>query len=238
MQTSIEIDSLYEGIDFYMTLTRARFEELNMDLFRRCMEPVDKVLRVSHWHMPLKKPMGVLVVQHLCPAEISWHCMNKGIHVASTFRAATEFLGHLHATCYMRWQAQLTTVTYCDSTAHFEHHPERLRVCACVAAQDAKIDKGSVHDIVLVGGSTRIPRVQVMLSDFFNGRELCKTINPDEAVAYGAAVQVRKRASYVHYALSPEWCRVHRESIVLLCGKMPAGNFTWMWPCPPGPQSR
>lgn len=56
--------------------------------------------------------------------------------------------------------------------------------------QDAKMDKGSVHDIVLVGGSTRIPRVQTMLSDFFNGRELCKSINPDEAVAYGAAVQV------------------------------------------------
>ncbi|CAK0783975.1 70-kilodalton heat shock protein [Coccomyxa viridis] len=98
-QTSIEIDSLFEGIDFYLTITRARFEELNMDLFRRCMEPVEKVLR------------------------------------------------------------------------------------------DAKMDKGSVHDIVLVGGSTRIPRVQTMLSDFFNGRELCKSINPDEAVAYGAAVQ-------------------------------------------------
>ena len=52
------------------------------------------------------------------------------------------------------------------------------------------MDKGSVHDVVLVGGSTRIPRVQTMLSDFFNGRELCKSINPDEAVAYGAAVQV------------------------------------------------
>ncbi|CAL5225998.1 g8801 [Coccomyxa viridis] len=98
-QTSIEIDSLYKGIDFYMTITRARFEELNMDLFRRCMEPVEKVLR------------------------------------------------------------------------------------------DAKVDKGSVHDVVLVGGSTRIPRVQTMFSDFFNGRELCKNINPDEAVAYGAAVQ-------------------------------------------------
>ena len=51
-QTSIEIDSLYEGIDFYMTITRARFEELNMDLFRRCMEPVEKVLRVGHWLCP------------------------------------------------------------------------------------------------------------------------------------------------------------------------------------------
>ncbi|BDA51217.1 probable mediator of RNA polymerase II transcription subun [Coccomyxa sp. Obi] len=98
-QTSIEIDSLYEGIDFYATITRARFEELNMDLFRRCMEPVEKVLR------------------------------------------------------------------------------------------DAKMDKGAINDIVLVGGSTRIPKIQKMLSDFFNGRELCKSINPDEAVAYGAAVQ-------------------------------------------------
>ncbi len=61
--------------------------------------------------------------------------------------------------------------------------------------QDAKVDKGSVHDVVLVGGSTRIPRVQTMLSDFFNGRELCKSINPDEAVAYGAAVQV----SFLHH---------------------------------------
>ncbi|KAK9902653.1 hypothetical protein WJX75_001465 [Coccomyxa subellipsoidea] len=98
-QTSIEIDSLFEGIDFYTTITRARFEELNMDLFRRCMEPVEKVLR------------------------------------------------------------------------------------------DAKMDKGSIHDIVLVGGSTRIPKIQKMLQDFFNGKELCKSINPDEAVAYGAAVQ-------------------------------------------------
>lgn len=98
-QTSIEIDSLFEGVDFYSSITRARFEELNMDLFRRCMEPVEKVLK------------------------------------------------------------------------------------------DAKMDKGSVHDIVLVGGSTRIPKVQNMLSEFFNGRELARSINPDEAVAYGAAVQ-------------------------------------------------
>ncbi|CAN4090106.1 unnamed protein product [Withania somnifera] len=98
-QTTIEIDSLYEGIDFYTTITRARFEELNMDLFRKCMEPVEKCLR------------------------------------------------------------------------------------------DAKMDKSGVHDIVLVGGSTRIPKVQQLLQDFFNGKELCKSINPDEAVAYGAAVQ-------------------------------------------------
>lgn len=55
------------------------------------------------------------------------------------------------------------------------------------------MDKGSINDIVLVGGSTRIPKIQKMLSDFFNGRELCKSINPDEAVAYGAAVQVCSR---------------------------------------------
>ncbi|KAI8529359.1 hypothetical protein RHMOL_Rhmol12G0219300 [Rhododendron molle] len=98
-QTTIEIDSLYEGIDFYATITRARFEELNMDLFRKCMEPVEKCLR------------------------------------------------------------------------------------------DSKIDKSRVHEVVLVGGSTRIPKVQQLLQDFFNGKELCKSINPDEAVAYGAAVQ-------------------------------------------------
>merc|ERR1719201_524893 len=98
-QTSLEIDSLFEGIDFYGSITRARFEELNMDMFRRCMDPVEKCLR------------------------------------------------------------------------------------------DAKMDKSQVHEVVLVGGSTRIPKIQSLLSDFFNGKELCKSINPDEAVAYGAAVQ-------------------------------------------------
>ncbi|XP_068098095.1 heat shock cognate 71 kDa protein-like isoform X2 [Hyperolius riggenbachi] len=98
-QASIEIDSLFEGIDFYTSLTRARFEELNADLFRGTLEPVEKSLR------------------------------------------------------------------------------------------DAKLDKAQIHDIVLVGGSTRIPKIQKLLQDFFNGRELNKSINPDEAVAYGAAVQ-------------------------------------------------
>ena len=56
--------------------------------------------------------------------------------------------------------------------------------------QDAKLDKSSVDEVVLVGGSTRIPKVQQLLQDYFNGKELCKSINPDEAVAYGAAVQV------------------------------------------------
>jgi heat shock 70kDa protein 1/2/6/8 len=54
---------------------------------------------------------------------------------------------------------------------------------------DAKVDKSSIHDIVLVGGSTRIPKVQSMLQDFFDGKELCRSVNPDEAVAYGAAIQ-------------------------------------------------
>ena len=98
-QASIEIDSLFEGIDFYSTITRARFEELNADLFRSTLDPVEKSLR------------------------------------------------------------------------------------------DAKLDKAQVHDIVLVGGSTRIPKIQKLLQDFFNGKELNKSINPDEAVAYGAAVQ-------------------------------------------------
>ena len=57
------------------------------------------------------------------------------------------------------------------------------------ALRDAKLDKGKIHDIVLVGGSTRIPKVQKLLQDYFNGKELNKSINPDEAVAYGAAVQ-------------------------------------------------
>ena len=98
-QANLEIDSLYDGIDFYTNITRARFEEMNMDLFRGCMDPVEKVLR------------------------------------------------------------------------------------------DSKIDKRQVHDLVLVGGSTRIPKVQQLLSDFFSGKEPNKSINPDEAVAYGAAVQ-------------------------------------------------
>ncbi|BFZ60979.1 Hsp70 chaperone [Saitoella coloradoensis] len=98
-QTSIEIDSLFEGVDFYTSITRARFEELCQDLFRGTLDPVEKVLR------------------------------------------------------------------------------------------DSKIDKSSVHEIVLVGGSTRIPRVQKLVSDYFNGKEPNKSINPDEAVAYGAAVQ-------------------------------------------------
>ncbi|KAK3911269.1 Heat shock 70 kDa protein cognate 4 [Frankliniella fusca] len=98
-QASVEIDSLFEGIDFYTSITRARFEELNADLFRATMDPVEKALR------------------------------------------------------------------------------------------DAKMDKASIHEIVLVGGSTRIPKVQKLLQDFFNGKELNKSINPDEAVAYGAAVQ-------------------------------------------------
>jgi len=98
-QAHIEIDSLFDGIDFNATITRARFEDLNMDYFKKCMEPCEKVLR------------------------------------------------------------------------------------------DAKISKAGVDEIVLVGGSTRIPKVQTMLSEFFNSKELCKSINPDEAVAFGATVQ-------------------------------------------------
>jgi len=98
-QATIEIDSLYDGIDYSCSLSRARFEELNMDYFRSSMGPVEKCLR------------------------------------------------------------------------------------------DSGIDKRNVHEVVLVGGSIRIPKVQSMIQDFFNGKDLCKSINPDEAVAYGAAVQ-------------------------------------------------
>jgi L1 cell adhesion molecule like protein len=95
----IEIDSLFEGMDFHTTVTRARFEDLCSQLFRQCLEPVDRVLR------------------------------------------------------------------------------------------DAKMDKRSIHEVVLVGGSTRIPKLQKMIKNYFGGKEPCKSINPDEAVAYGAAVQ-------------------------------------------------
>ncbi|CAL4913808.1 unnamed protein product [Urochloa decumbens] len=98
-QTTIEVDSLHAGIDFCITITRSRFEELSKDLFRKCVEALGKCLH------------------------------------------------------------------------------------------DAKMDKSSVNDVVLVGGSTRIPKVQKMLQEFFGGKELCRSINPDEAVAYGAAIQ-------------------------------------------------
>ncbi|KAK7794728.1 hypothetical protein R5R35_009619 [Gryllus longicercus] len=98
-EASLEIDALHEGVDFYSKITRARFEELCMDLFRSTLAPVERALA------------------------------------------------------------------------------------------DAKLDKGRVHDVVLVGGSTRIPKIQKMLQDFFCGKALNLSINPDEAVAYGAAVQ-------------------------------------------------
>lgn len=96
---TIEIDSFYEGIDFTSTLSRAKFEELCMSIFRKTMEPVEKALK------------------------------------------------------------------------------------------DSKLSKSDINEVVLVGGSTRIPKIKSLLSDFFNGKELCEKINPDEAVAYGAAVQ-------------------------------------------------
>ena len=100
-QTSatIELEALKDGVDLRETMSRARFEELNIDLFKKTMQPVSQVL------------------------------------------------------------------------------------------QDAKVDRSDVHEIVLVGGSTRIPKVQQLLQEFFNGKEPIKGINPDEAVAYGAAVQ-------------------------------------------------
>ncbi len=98
-QAFIEIDSLFEGWDYNTTVTRARFEELNMDYFCKTIAPVERVLR------------------------------------------------------------------------------------------DAGMSKDRVHEVVLVGGSTRIPKVQAMLQEFFGGKEPNRSINPDEAVAYGATVQ-------------------------------------------------
>merc|ERR1712194_577156 len=98
-QATIEIDSLFDGIDYSCSLSRARFEELNMDYFRNSMGPVEKTLR------------------------------------------------------------------------------------------DSGIDKRNVHEVVMVGGSTRIPKVQQLIQEFFNGKEPCRSINPDEAVAFGVAVQ-------------------------------------------------
>lgn len=98
-QGSIELDSVYDGIDYAANLTRARLEELCSDYFTKCMDTVEKVML------------------------------------------------------------------------------------------DAKLSKNDIHDVVLVGGSSRIPKIQQMLSSFFNGKDLCKSVNPDEAVAYGAAVQ-------------------------------------------------
>merc|ERR1739845_36557 len=111
-QANIEIDSLFEGIDFYTSITRARFEELCSDLFKGTLEPVEKALR------------------------------------------------------------------------------------------DSKLDKSAIHDIVLVGGSTRIPKIQKLISDFFNGKDLNKSINPDEAVAYGAAVQAAILTGEQHESVS------------------------------------
>merc|ERR1711992_318043 len=68
--------------------------------------------------------------------------------------------------------------------------------------RDAKMDKTAIHDIVLVGGSTRIPKIQKLISDFFNGKELNKSINPDEAVAYGAAVQAAILTGEQHETVS------------------------------------
>ncbi|KAL4557820.1 hypothetical protein LXL04_036013 [Taraxacum kok-saghyz] len=107
-QTSIELDALHEGIDFSMKFSRAKFEELNMGFFRKCIETVETCLR------------------------------------------------------------------------------------------DANMEKSYVDEVILVGGSTRIPKVQSMLQGLFGRKELCKSLNPDEAVAYGAAVMAEKLSGNTH----------------------------------------
>jgi L1 cell adhesion molecule like protein len=131
-QTSIEIDCLFEGIDFCTTITRPRFEELCQDLFRSTLEPVAKVLR------------------------------------------------------------------------------------------DSQIDKSSVHEVVLAGGSTRIPRVAQLVSEFFNGKELNNSINPDEAVAYGAA---RMAAILTGETENKTDWMCHFDVVPLSLGIQTAGGF-------------
>lgn len=109
-QTIIEADSLFDGVDFNVTLTRSKFEEICMPIFRKTIEPIDEALMI------------------------------------------------------------------------------------------AKLDKTQIHEVVLVGGSSRIPKVQEMLSDYFNGKQLNKSVNPDEAVAYGAAVQASILSGEKHSA--------------------------------------
>jgi L1 cell adhesion molecule like protein len=118
VKADIEIDALFEGIDFYTSVSRATFESLNADLFRGCLEPVEKALR------------------------------------------------------------------------------------------DAKMTKSDINEVVLVGGSTKIPQVRKLLQDFFNGKELSMGVNPDEAVAYGAAV--------LAYDLSSSTKDEDRNSVLLL----------------------
>ena len=69
------------------------------------------------------------------------------------------------------------------------------------ALYDAKLDESQIHDVVLVGGSSRIPKIQKLLQDFFNGKELNKSINPDEAVAYEAAIIIGDRSEVVQHLL-------------------------------------
>ncbi len=153
LQTSIEIDSLFEGVDFYSSITRARFEELNMDLFRKCMEPVEKTLRDAK--MDKSSVHEVRLVIGTVPS-----CCDVARQVCQA-----------SARCMLLQQSsQKSPVVVSVFRDSQRHH--------------------LIAQVVLVGGSTRIPKVQQLLQDFFNGKDLCKPINPDEAVTYGAAVQV------------------------------------------------
>lgn len=161
-QASIEIDSLFEGIDFYSSITRARFEELCMDMFRKCMDPVERVLNDA------KMDKGGWLLG----------CDSDGF--------MQRRMLHSHVLAARPPSRQHGTLRACAACLP--------RQCCCADPSPRPLCSpppaaGQVHDVVLVGGSTRIPKVQQMLQDFFHGKELCKSINPDEAVAYGAAVQ-------------------------------------------------
>ena len=118
----------------------------------------------------------------------------------------TTYLSHLVLQgCLLKKQELLrdSVLINCPSTLQCMEPVEK-----CL--RDAKMDKSSIHDVVLVGGSTRIPKVQQLLQDFFNGKELCKSINPDEAVAYGAAVQVWIGVELISTILTPS-CLLSRS---------------------------
>jgi hypothetical protein len=189
-QASIEIDSLFEGIDFYSSITRARFEELCMDMFRKCMDPVERVLNDA------KMDKGGCTLQLLWPAQLVPNQQHQRSHAHAGFRAkgprspssSAQQAGVLFAGQQLcGWLCQ---VPLCKlSKAKWRSVRTWQRPLPPPHPSLALPAAGAVHDVVLVGGSTRIPKVQQMLQDFFHGKELCKSINPDEAVAYGAAVQ-------------------------------------------------
>uniref|UniRef100_A0A4W2C164 Heat shock protein family A (Hsp70) member 1B n=10 Tax=Artiodactyla TaxID=91561 RepID=A0A4W2C164_BOBOX len=172
-QASLEIDSLFEGIDFYTSITRARFEELCSDLFRSTLEPVEKALRDAKLDKAQIHDLVLVGGSTRIPKRTLSSSTQASLEIDSLFEGIDFYTSITRA----RFEE------LCSDLFRSTLEPVEK------ALRDAKLDKAQIHDLVLVGGSTRIPKVQKLLQDFFNGRDLNKSINPDEAVAYGAAVQ-------------------------------------------------